>query len=399
MSKFDKILSGVKNQNPINFLLEEGYDIEWIKEEIFITFKPYFQNLDRLESFAMDMMVPDWIEFLNVKVFDHDSEKLIGQIIGRFNSAKLIDAEATFGVYSQQIGYQTEAGNKFWSFLNLEFDKSSLEIDEFAQATMRDIAGIVEGLMKNFLVETLAIDRIIRGKIVEIEEIRLLELGVIVDEICTQCPYGQIFKIQPEGLRVSDWRNIAAHHNFSVLQTGEILCEYGPKTDRKEFVINRKDLFERVRRIYHVLQIINLSHKFFAYDNMDEIYSSIPSNQIGNMRQETGFMVFATGVSGQGFDIVNFECEDMNHVFMVIQDKTNENPVKRGIHASQLSYGLWAVFESETATVEYRTKTGVIFLKATASKHICQQIKSGEKELSFLAQNIKIELPNDPVVE
>ncbi|MBK8566574.1 MAG: hypothetical protein IPN76_25410 [Saprospiraceae bacterium] len=119
---------------------------------------------------------------------------------------------------------------------------------------------------------------------------------------------------------------------------------------------------------------------------MDEIHDLVMDNPSLKLRQEALFMVFATGISAQGFEVINLNTENFEHIYLVIQDKTTLSAFDRGIHASQLTYRLWTIFESELVTIEYRTKTGISSLKATASKDICQQIKSGDRELSFLAK-------------
>ena len=392
MKKFDKILTALKNKSPLNFLYENGYTPDSVKIEIVTTFRPFFQNPANLDEYAIKFMVSDWVEFLKLTTFHPDAEALIKQIVAHYNSAKTRDNIAVWTVINNLMPLQIDAGNKFWSILKLELDKSKLEFEEFVQTSMKDIGDMIEGLMKVMLFENLAIDKINRGKTVDIEAIKKLELGVIVEDLANNCSYGQIFRVSPENLKITDWRNISAHQNHKLLPGNKVLCEYGPKENRRTITVNRQELFDRVGKIYYTLQLLNISHKLFAFDNLKDIIAVNPIPDDSNARDEIGFLSFASSVYSQGFDIVDINYKKDSDAIMTLRDMTDSNPKSRGIHASQLVYPLWFISESKTSTVIYQKKDGKPFLKAQVTNDTCEKIKSGEQTLDYLAQQVKFEL-------
>jgi len=392
MKKFDKILTDLKEKSPLNYLYENGYTPDTIKQEIVTTLSPFFKNIDNLNEYAIKFLVSDWINFLKLKAFHSDAEHIISEIIAQYNKAKTRNDNLVFSVINSLMPLQVDAGNKFWSFLKLELDKSTLDFEEFVQTSMKDISDLVEGLMKVLLYENLAIDRINRNKTIEIDKIKSLDLGVIVEELATNSPFGQLFKIQPENLKLSDWRNIAAHHNHKLLRANTILCEYGSKDNRKTIEVTKDELYDRVGKIYYSLQLLNISQKFFSFDNLKDIVNINPLLESNNGRDEIGFLMFASSVSSQGFEIESIDFKSGGgDAFMVIKDLTDGNPTSRGIHASQLVYPLWFIAESNTSTVEFKTKLGVTYLKATTTKEVCEKIKSGDKKLEYLADHVIFE--------
>jgi hypothetical protein len=392
MKKFEKILTDLKEKSPLNYLYDNCYTPDTVKQEIVTTLKPFFSNIDNLNEYAIKFLVSDWIEFLKLKAFHNDAEGFITEIVSHYNKAKSRNPAVVFTTINSLMPLQVDAGNKFWSFLKLELDKSTLAFEEFAQTSMKDISDLVEGLMKVLLYENLAIDRVNRNKVIDIEKIQLLDLGVIVEELATNSPFGPLFKIQPENLKVSDWRNIAAHHNHKLLGDNKILCEYGPKENRKNITVTRDELFDRVSKIYYSLQLLNISHKFFSFDNLKDIVNIQPPVEDKNGRDEIGFLMFASSVNSQGFEIESIDFKDGGDALMVIKDLTDGNPTSRGIHASQLVYPLWFIAESNTSTIEYKTKVGETYLKATTTKEVCEKIKSGDKTLEYLAEHVKFEI-------
>ena len=183
MKKFDKILEGLKNKSPLPLLFENGYTPETIKSEILNDFARYFTDLNSLEKYALNYMVADWINFMRVGIVYpniHDDIKLV---LDNYNKAKLINKEKTIQVLTELMPLHVEAGNKFWSFINLEVPKTDLELEEFVQTSMKDISDIIEGLSKVFYIEQVAINRVIRGKAFDIKKIIDNKLGSNIQEL------------------------------------------------------------------------------------------------------------------------------------------------------------------------------------------------------------------------
>jgi hypothetical protein len=125
---------------------------------------------------------------------------------------------------------------------------------------------------------------------------------------------------------------------------------------------------------------------------MKEITGIKPLAPYEYARDEIGFLMFASGIYSQGFEIIEIDYQKDGDALMILKDMTNGDPLSRGIHASQLTYTLWFIAESNTSTVEFRTTDNITFLKATTTRDVCDKIKSGEKRLTYLAETLKFEI-------
>lgn len=198
----------------------------------------------------------------------------------------------------------------------------------------------------------------------------------------------QLFKTYPDNIKISDWRNIAAHHDY-VFRNGQVVCEYGPVGKRQTISLNREELFEKVKQCTRTLEVLNLAHKFFTFDNLDIISEKQPKMK-SDARGEIGFLMFASSITSQGFEIVNIDYEKDKEAVLTVRDLTQEDPIKRGIHSSQFVYPLWVESESKKMTVKYQTNKKMLFLTASINDEVCKKILTGEKKFEYLAEKIEL---------
>lgn len=359
MKRFQKILDGLKNKSPIPVLLENGYTPDSIKAEIIETFKPYFKNLDNLERFAIDSLVSDWINFLRLTINYPGIEKDIELVLKAYNQAKDKDYEQTINILAKMTPLHLEAGNKYWSFLNLEVNKKDLDTYEFAQTSMKDISDIIEGLSKSVYIENVLINKVRRGKPIDIEKTINNKLGSIIKDLVSNSEYCSIFIVPSENQTISNWRNIAAHHTYSVIDN-LIHCESGEGNSKTLFSLDRDELFRRVNFCMRTTETLNMAHKIFGFDNLPEISQRLDKNK-SHPRPEIGFLMFSSALMSQGFEILNI---DYNHdkATLDLFDLTKNNPRDRGIHSSQLLSQLWLLTVSKHLEIRYFTNKNELYL-------------------------------------
>jgi hypothetical protein len=386
MKKFDRILNASKNKSPIPLLFEIGYTPESIKEEIIEELSPYFKAKEALEQHAIDYLVADWINYLRLSIKFPKIQTDIKAVVETYNKAKEVDEVETAKVLATMMSYHIEAGNKFWSFLNLEVEKSSLEIEEFTHTSMKDISDIVEGISKSLFIEQVLINRIIRRKELRIENVLNSKLGNLIDELSNCSESSHLFKTTPDEIKLSDWRNIASHHSYSI-KGEQIICEYGDKI-KKTISLTRSELFDRVNQCMRTTEILNMAHKFFGFDNMDLVRKFInPSDKVA--RQEMKFLMFTSALASQGFEILKIDYTSEKLAVLDLIDLTDDEPRKRGIHSSQLLMALWDLTERELLEVNYYTKNKQFYLTSKVTKNICERIAEGEKDITYLAENVE----------
>lgn len=393
MEKFQKILEGLNDKSPIPLLLENGYTPSKIKSEIIETFKPYFKNHSNLESFAITFLVSDWINFLRISIKYPRIEKNIKNILVTYEQAKTRSYEDTINVLSTLIPFHLESGNKFWSFLNLEVDKNHLELHEFAQSSMKDISNIIEGISKSVYVENVLMNKIKRGKPIDIEKTMSNKLGSLIQDLIDNSDDGAIFIVPKENLKISDWRNIGAHHTYSIVND-KIRCESGEGARKITFEIERDELFERLNYCMRTTEILNMAHKIFAFDNLPEISKRIDKSK-HNARPEIGFLMFSSALMSQGFEIqyVNYDSEKAS---LELLDLTQKNPIDRGIHSSQLLNQLWLLTNSKSLEIKYFKSNGDLYLTSSIGCEIFKKMeKDDNTEVSYFAENVNFKLEND----
>lgn len=392
MKKFQKILEGLKDKSPLPLLFENGYTPVTIKAEIVETFKPYFQNSSNLDKYAIDYLVSDWINFLQISIKHPGIENDIKSVLTSYEQAKSLSYDPTIDVLSKMLPLHLESGNKYWSFLNLEVDKKDLEIYEFCQTSMKDISDIIEGLTKSLYIENVLINKIKRGKPIDISKTITNKLGNLIQDLIDNSDYSSLFIVPTENLKISDWRNIAAHHTYSIADN-TIKCESGEGVNKISFDLTRAELFERVNYCMRTTQVLNMAHKIFGFDNLPEISKRLEKDRVSD-RPEIGFLMFSSALMSQGFEIKNINY-DSEKAFLELIDLTIENPRDRGIHSSQLLNQLWLVTNSRYLEIKYFKNDGLLFLTSSIGSEIFEQMQIDEqKDVTFFAENVSFKLEN-----
>jgi hypothetical protein len=393
LKRFEKIIEGLRNKSPLPLLYENGYTPETIKSELLNDFEPYFSDKQSLEKYALKYMVADWINFMRVGILYPGIHSDIKKLLETYEKAKQTDKNMTIQVLSELMPYHVESGNKFWSFVNLEVPKSDLEIEEFVQTSMKDISDIIEGISKVLYVEQVAINRIIRKKPFDVKKIIENKLGSNIQEIIDCSLNKELFVIEPEKIKISDWRNISAHLTYTI-NKDKIILEYGEKENKKSFITDRKGLFDRVQKIMRTTEALSLAHKFFGFDNMDSIRKIVKKDE-SDARDEMGFLVFSSGIMSQGFEIVHIDYKNKDYAVLELQDLTEDDPIKRGIHASQFLINLWVLTNKSRLEVKYKTKKGQTFMVSKCDGDTCELVCTNEKDFSYLAEKVEFETINN----
>lgn len=393
LKKFNSILIGLKDKSPLPLLFENGYTPESIKKEIIVTFSTYFENKNILDEIAVKYLVPDWINIMRVSVIYPNIERDLLLVLSNYKSAKKINKERTIEILASLSPKHIEAGNKFWSFLNLEVDKKELELEEFAQTSLKDISDIIEGISKTLYIEQLMINRVLRNKTFDIQEVIKLKLGNLIDELINNSNCPNLFKTVPDNIKFSDWRNISAHHNYSIKKE-LIHCEYGTGEKKKQIVLKREELYERLEQCMRSTEILNLAHKIFGYDNMNEFKTFTKPSDI-KAREEIDFLTISSGIMSQGFEIIDLEYKNIPKAILTLKDLTNGDAKMRGIHSSQFLTNLWIITRKPHLEIRYIKQNGEPYLISKCDAEMCELVSSGKKKLTELTEKVEFKLINN----
>ena len=253
MNNISKLLDTLRSRNPFARYYESGGSPSAVKAQIVDTLRPFFTNQRNLEEHAINFLVPDYVNFNRVQARYGAVDRDINLILSTYRAALLVDRTAFLQAVKQIVPDIIEAGNRFWTFLNLEKDKANLELYEFAKEAFDNISDVVEGLMKPHLIEHVIANRIVRGKTFDMPELKTRKLGILTAELVTHACYAHLFKTHPEDISLSEWRNIAAHQSYKIAG-GSIVCQYGSSKSPKSLSFTHSELYDRLSQIVRTLE-------------------------------------------------------------------------------------------------------------------------------------------------
>ncbi len=395
MTNTEKLLAFLRANNVFEAMYRSGSTPDEVRSTIVETLKPFFRNMAALDRYVLDFLVPDFVNLLRARTRYPGIYSDIMLVLDAYHEAADNKGSILFPIIRELRSTMIETGDRFWAFVNLEKDKSQLEIHEFVKTSFDDIAGLVEELLKPHIVEQIVLTRLLRDKTVDLRVLQNTKLGLLVDELVQYSMYPHLFAVRPEGLKLSTWRNIASHRSYHVTDQ-QIACEYHIGTKMHSLVLSRDQLFARVREIARSLEVLNFAHKFFGFDKMDVVAQTgtlSGSAQTGPPgRPEVWMLFYVTGLNSLGFDVLELRFCEGGEALLVVQDLTEEDPKSRGIHTSQFTYSLWLWTGAATVTVEYRLKNDKQYLRSVVTADVCQAIHNGERGIDHLASNVQFTL-------
>jgi hypothetical protein len=231
------------------------------------------------------------------------------------------------------------------------------------------------------------------GKNIDFEKTINNKLGNLINDLITNSDYSSIFIIPSENQTISNWRNIAAHHTYSVIDN-LIQCESGEGENKTVFSLARNDLFKRVNYCMRTTETLNMAHKIFGFDNLPEISQRLDREK-RHPRPEIGFLMFSSALMSQGFEILNIVYNEQKAILDLF-DLTQNNSKDRGIHSSQLLNQLWLLTNSKYLEIRYFTNENDLFLTSSISGEIFEQMEQDdEKDIHYFAKNVNFKLEND----
>ena len=205
----------------------------------------------------------------------------------------------------------------------------------------------------------------------------------MLEELIQHSPYPYLFKTKPDGLKYSVWRNISAHHSYTI--DGEsIICRYNTKSGIESLNLTRRDLISNVQQIVKTLEVLNLAHKFFGFDNFDGFtFASQDRDSVPPGRNEIWLLFFITGINSLGYSVLKFHFEQNGNAVMVVRDLTQENATERVIHSSQFIFPIWLWTKSRNISVDYILKNGKLYLRSSSTSDVCESIHNGDHGINY----------------
>lgn len=389
MKNYDEFIEDFATHSPFEAFYQRGIKPNEIKDAIIESLYPYFENKTRLIEYSMTWLIAGWVNFSKFNTNPWHMEKF-QKCLTFLNKAKNNNVPC-FSVIADWLPEFNEGLTRFWSFKRLSQDLSMLNKYEFLEESLKLIGQVLEGITKNYFNFMLHVSRLSRGKKTTKDNIKNLDLGVVINELINSTDFPELLSPPPRGIKLNDWRNIAYHHNAKV-KGDEYVCWYGKAPNLKEFSIDRGELLETIRFIININNLFRNLEFIFIFDNLPECQLEIEKKggSSPELRQEVKLLELFSGVNSQGFKIIDYQ-EELNCSKLTIQDLTDADIRERACHSSQFLYTLWFYTSSEKVMIEYRLKNGKPYLISKTDESVCNKIAKNEKGLDYLAEKVEFE--------
>ncbi len=375
--------------SPISHLYDFGLTPDDIKSSIIHSFSPYFVNQDNLKKHSISDLTSNWLAYLSVYKEYPDDLKFIDSFLLIFNGAKAQNVDKTFESYAQWMPEFVQSLSRFWSLHNNQMKLDSLCIEDFLAETMHMIGQTIEGLSKPFIKLILQLNRIKRNKDFNYSEIKEKDLGVAIDELINTSDLSELLVLQPNDIRLNQWRNIAYHHNTKIVDK-RIICWFNKSGETIEFSITRDELTQILKKVLLIFKLIRISETIFSFDNFEKVKSELNKidESLINIRDDAKLLDIYSILESQGFKTIELSTSEKKSKLVVQDLEPYGDFAKRGIHSSQFLYQLWLYSESEYLIVEYLLSNGTKFLTTEIDNK--NFLKANESsELSELLKNVK----------
>ncbi len=110
---------------------------------------------------------------------------------------------------------------------------------------------------------------------VNYDKIRKQDFGVVVNNILDKGMLQSVLLVEPCGMKLSDWRNIAYHHIYLLDDNGNTNCTFG-KCNINNIKISMQELEDYLHKIIRSSNILCIARRIFIFDFIDDIPKDQP---------------------------------------------------------------------------------------------------------------------------
>ena len=383
MKELNTIFGEIRKSMSLFNAFEDGATPDDVKQGVIQLFAPYFKNQDLLEKMAVNVLMPNAIEFTRISQDDW-ALKLFKHTLAVHHEAKNIDKNSCLQACSDWVSATFEGLSIFWSQYNLELDTTSFELEEFLHETLRTIGAFAEGLIKPVAKAILHQVIIKNGEAVTFQAIQDSDFGKVINDLIQKGGYQPFLQIPPHSIRINQWRNIAQHFSARI-EGDKIICRYGRPPKEKEIELTRDELHEIAYKVSLIYSSLRLAQQLFFIDNVYEIRALGFNPADIKMRSEAYLVNLSSGFASQGFEVIDFQ-KQTDEVVVVVKDATRLNPDERRFHTIQFINFVWLHTQANQIVIEYHEFDGTPNFRVRAEGDLCRKISEGIIEPSVLPE-------------
>lgn len=375
-------------------LIKNGLLPKDIKHLVIENFDDFFDNKKILERNAIDSLLPELINFLNLQkktdFYNGFLEFLeLLNTVKRTNVSYAIDAIEKF---SDDI---EEATYKFWILYSLQRESSHFTLEEYSKYTFDSIKDIIEMMIKPYCAYIVYNIYIVNGKNDNFSSIKEKNLGNLINEIIQSEHLTVFFDLTihtlsgEKNVRLNALRNIGAHNDYKV--TGDrIICDI--RNNKNEVIeqlkLRKKDLHKIAIDVFDIFKGLKLGYTLFFVDNVDSIKER--SFFKPNLRKEQLILNYFSAIQSQGFEIIKFIDSKKESKIILLELLENYNSKERAMHTSQFLYHLWEITKANKNIIEYRDNNNKCVISFEIDGKFCKKIEDGSIQHLEIPKRMKI---------
>lgn len=308
-------------------------------------------------------------------------------VIDCYRNANISHNQESWKIILSTYAEMAEDENKMWSMRKRKANLQENDCYEKMVQIFQQIGNVLEVSVKHIVQELYALIYLYNKGCVDYEKIRKQDFGVVINNILDQGLLQSVLVVEPYGMKLSDWRNIACHHTYSI-DNGYINCTYG-KGKINNIKISMKELEMCLYKIMRASNILNISRCIFVFDFIDDI----PQNYIlekAFFRPEIKCEQFKIALLLKEFQLSNILLDE-EKVEVDIQD-LNEDVASnsRIVNCAQFLFDAWKIWKRKSIYINYFSNVGRKICCIYVNDEVCKSINEGKKEVTYLINKFKI---------
>lgn len=369
------------------YAAKQGYSPSDIKEAVVKMLKPYFEHEEALNKYACDSQILSAFEFFVRYHYENEFAQGVKTITDYYKKSIENYSQESWDIILSTYTEMVEDENKMWSIRKNKIDLNEEDLYERMVQIFHQIGNILEVSAKHILQEIYGLIYLNNKGNVDYNKIKKQDFGVIIKSILDKNMLHSILKIEPSDLKLSDWRNIAYHHTYSIDDNGCVNCTYGRENQNK-ISISMEDLEKYLHKITRSCNILNIARCIFIFDYIDDVPKDKTLGK-SNIRQAIRVEQFRISLLSQEFKLGSIKL-GKSKVEIDLHDLLSEKEyVSRIAHCSQLLLNAWNVWEYNLVCINYISNDGNKICSVYVDGETCKSIYEGRKDVDYLANKFQ----------
>lgn len=371
---------------------KEGYSPDELKEAVISALFPFFDNTEVLNVHAMSS---DFLTIFSFIILYHSEifSKQLLELLKCYRKAYLKNPNKVKSVILSTANLIGQKENIMCTVKSNTPKNISGDMYEITYSLMKHIGDVLEISAKHEITELYAILEISLDNDKDYEEIKKRKFGVIVQNILDKNYFEDILKNLPNNIKLSDWRNIAYHHEYK-FSDDKIICYYGKK--RNCFEITVDDLYKYTGAIMKSCNIIDIARKIFLLEHADFFSELNIDDMVMFERDVMKIGKLRTALLGQGFKLINekINCEYEEIILedLELGDLTSDDTRnRRQIHCTQFLFNIWLEFPSKKICIIHTNNSGRKLYSYSIDGEICENISKDLIKFENMFKYVTIE--------